>query len=985
MRQKSFLRFALLIAASFASVLTFAYFSRVDVALAAPQEEATPGSLQATNASGKPVGLCPLKHTDVKAEISGFLSRVRVTQEFENPFKEKIEAVYTFPLPQNAAVDDMTMVVGDRTVRGRILPREEARNVYEAARAGGQVASLLDQERPNIFTQAVANIMPGEKVTVTISYVETLKYEDGAYEFVFPMVVAPRYIPGKPTSAGNRGTSPNTTQVPDASKITPPLTPKGTRAGHDISVEVALDAGVPIDALLSKSHEIDVERPNGWSARVSLKNKTEIPNKDFVLKYDVAGGRVEDAVLTHRTDKGGFFTLILQPPDRISLEDLTPKEIVFVLDTSGSMGGFPIEKAKEAMKLALDGLHPQDTFNLITFAGDTHILFPQPVPATKENMQKAQTFLASRAGNGGTEMMTAIKAALEPSDNQGHIRVVCFMTDGEVGNDLEIISEVQKHKDARVFAFGIGSSVNRFLLDKMAEEGRGEVEYVSLSDDGSAAARRFHERVRSPLLTDISIEWAGLPVADVYPKRIPDLFSAKPVILSGRYTSGGRARVLLKGKMSGRDFVREIPVELPESEARHDVLQTLWARTRIDDLMRQDYAGVQRGNAHADLKETITQLGIEYRLMTQFTSFVAVEEMVVTEGGQPRQIEVPVELPEGTSREGLEVDDELSIRIGNYASFSLGRRNAPAMLPNQPPTVALSATLSNPSPTPMPTNAKVAKSTGTGNAGRVGFTKGRARNMGGGDSQPGGGGAGGATGNNGQDYANRTFKPKGVGTSNSTPVVSSGVLNGQAAVLPKPAYPSTARAARASGQVSVRVTINERGNVISATAVGGHPLLQAAAVAAARQSKFTPTKLSGKPVKVTGAIVYNFDSSGTTPTSSAVVIGEKNTARLLEEQKRRELETKLHTSLLALVDRLKDKSAQPGADEAKFVREGKAEIQVWLTDKSEAVIEQLKQLGFEIMLDPKTAQMVIGRISIEKLAALAELNIVRYIAPVKSK
>ncbi|MDQ3818876.1 MAG: VIT and VWA domain-containing protein, partial [Acidobacteriota bacterium] len=306
------------------------------------------------------------------------------------------------------------------------LRREEAQNVYEAAKSNGQVASLLDQERPNIFTQSVANIMPGEKVTVTISYVETLKYEDGSYQFVFPMVVAPRYIPGQPTSTGAGGTSPNTTQVRDASRITPIVTPKGTRAGHDISVDISLDAGVPLESIESKSHEIDVERPNVGSAHVRLKNRDEIPNKDFVLKYDVAGKHVEDALLTHRTDKGGFFTFILQPPERVTVEDVTPKEIVFVLDTSGSMMGFPIEKAKEAMKLALDGLNPQDTFNLITFAGDTHILFDKPVPATKENLAKAQGFLASREGSGGTEMMKAIKAALDPSDAQDHIRVVCF-------------------------------------------------------------------------------------------------------------------------------------------------------------------------------------------------------------------------------------------------------------------------------------------------------------------------------------------------------------------------------------------------------------------------------------------------------------------------------------------------------------------------------------------------------------------------------
>jgi Ca-activated chloride channel family protein len=858
MRQKFFLRIALLIVVSLACVLAFASFNRSDVALADGQQDITPGSLQVLDARGQPRGLCPLKHTDVKAEISGFLSRVRVTQEFENPFKEKIEAVYTFPLPQAAAVDDMTMMVGSRTVRGRILRREEAQAVYEAARSNGQVAGLLDQERPNVFTQSVANIMPGEKVTVTISYVETLKYEDGSYRFVFPMVVAPRYIPGAATSAGGGGTSPNTTQVPDASRITPPVTPKGTRVGHDISVDVSLDAGVPIDDLKSISHEIDVERPNGWSAHVRLKNRDEIPNKDFVLKYDVAGRRVEDALLTHRTDKGGFFTFILQPPDRVTVEDVTPKEIVFVLDTSGSMSGFPIEKAKESMKLALDGLYPQDTFNLITFAGDTSILFPQPVPATKENMAKAQKFLETREGGGGTEMMKAIKAALDPSDAGGHIRIVCFMTDGEVGNDMEIISEVQKHPNARVFAFGIGSSVNRFLLDKIAEEGRGEVEYVSLNEDGSAAARKFHERIRSPLLTDISIEWAGLPVADVYPKRIPDLFSVKPVILTGRYTAGGRGVIRLKGKMSGRDFVREIPVELPEAEARHDVLATLWARTRIDDLMSKDYAGIQQNNAHADLKETITQLGLEYRLMTQFTSFVAVEEMIVTDGGQPRRIEVPIEMPEGMSREGVlgNAEAEFGTNVSMQRISNLPVQRTVLGLYNVSPTVVVNGrrevrgrAAKTPAPKPTP---------------------GRSRNI----SVGGGGGAGTSTSATGQGAA----------------------------------------------------TVNSVSEVVEITA--------------------PPTpKLSP------------------------------------EDDKRQQLITKLNPSLIALVDRLKNKNAKPGADEARFVHDGKAEIQVWLTDKSPETIAQLKQLGFEVVLDPTTSKMIIGRVPVEKLAAIAELKFIRYIAP----
>ncbi len=875
MRQNLLKISLLLLTVTLATSLVFSAFKHSKTATAAPADEATPGSLQVLDAKGQLRGLCPLKHTDVKAEVSGFLSRVRVTQEFENPFKEKIEAVYTFPLPQAAAVDDMTMTVGDRTVRGRILRREEAQAVYEAAKAGGQVAGLLDQERPNIFTQAVANIMPGEKVVVTISYVETLKYEDGAYEFVFPMVVAPRYIPGTPTSAGAGGTSPNTTQVPDASKITPPVTPKNTRAGHDISLEVALDAGVPLDELKSKSHEINVERVNGWAARVSLKKGDEIPNRDFVLRYEVAGGRISDALLTHRDSRGGFFTFILQPPERVTVEDVTPKEIVFVLDTSGSMGGFPIEKAKESMKLALEGLNPQDTFNLITFAGDTHILFPKPVPATKENMARAQTFLASREGSGGTEMMTAIKAALDPSDAQGHIRVVCFMTDGEVGNDLEIISEVQKHPNARVFAFGIGSSVNRFLLDKIAEEGRGEVEYVGLSDDGSLAARRFHERVRSPLLTDISLDWAGLAVADIYPKRIPDLFSAKPVILSGRYTKGGSGVIRLKGKMSGRDFVREIPVELPETEARHDVLATLWARTRISDLMAQDYNGLQQNKAHADVKETITQLGLEYRLMTQFTSFVAVEEMTVTEGGVPRRIEVPVEMPEGMSRESTLGEEETNGYVFDGRSAGGGGGGA-QMLPNQPPTVTLSVNQPAPSATPLPTARRPVVSRGVVNetaSGRGGSKPKRER----------GGNIGGGAGKAGVDYS-RVYKLKAR----------------RAKVETAKDYPSP-------------------------------------------ESKLSPA-----------------------------------------EEKRQRLTTKLAPALVALVDRLKDKTAKPGADEAGFVRDGRAELQIWLTDKSEATIAQLKQLGFEVVLDPKSAKLVIGRLPVEKLAALAELTFVRYVAPQKS-
>ena len=628
-----------------------------ETVLAAPQSQSS-GSLEIIAKDGKVTGACPLKHTDVRGAISGFLGRVTVTQIFENDAANPIEAVYRFPLPQNAEVNDMTIQVGDRTIRSVITKREEARAIYEQAKATGHIAALLDQERLNIFSQAIANIMPGEQVSVTISYSETLQYSDGAYEFVFPMVVGPRYIPGQPTGRQADRWSPDTDQVPD-SRITPHVAIPGTRAGHDISLELAIDAGVPMHALRSTSHQIDIEHRSASAATIKLRNENEIPNKDFILKYNVAGEQIADAVLsqpapaTARLRPGGYFTLILQPPARVPESDITPKELVFVLDTSGSMSGFPIEKGKELISRALDELYPGDTFNLITFSGDTHILFPEPAFPTAENVRLAKNLLEGRRGYGGTEMMKAIRAALEPSDSQDHLRVVCFVTDGYVGNDMEIIGEVQKHPNARVFAFGIGTAVNRFLIEGMARAGRGDSEVVSLNDKAEEAAHRLYERLRAPLLTDISIDWHGMPVTDVFPQRLPDLFEGKPLVVTGRYTAPATGSIRLKGKRAGEVFVRDIPVSLSASSGQNGVLPAFWARRRIDDLMSQDWSGAQSGNMKPDVEKEITQLGLNYGLMTQFTSFVAVEDRVLTKDGKPQRVEVPVEMPEGVNYEGV--------------------------------------------------------------------------------------------------------------------------------------------------------------------------------------------------------------------------------------------------------------------------------------------------------------------------------------------
>lgn len=604
--------------------------------LAASPGDIAPGSL---HMRGQLNQLCPLKHTDVQAEISGFLARVTVTQEFVNPTGQAIEAVYRFPLPGDAAVDGMEMRIGARVVKGVIKRREEAEKLFNDARRRGQTAALLNQERPNIFTQSVTNIGPGERVRIVIQYVETVKYEDGHYEWVFPMVVGPRYIPSS---------------VPNPHDLQPHRTSQGTRAGHDINVRVSVDAGLPLRELTSATHAVDTLRGDASHALVSLKNQQSIPNQDFILRYAVAGDRIDDAVLTHHNGRDGFFTLILQPPARVQPAEVMPKEIVFVIDTSGSMMGFPLEKIKEVMRFTFDGLHPRDRFNVITFSGDQHILFPAPVPATPDNITAAWEFVRHRQGSGGTEMLPAIRTALKDSGSRDHVHVVCFMTDGEVGNDLEILAEIQRHPAARVFAFGIGSSTNRFLLDGMARYGRGEVEYVGLSSEASAAAKRFYERVRTPLLTDVSFEVSGIEVTETYPKRLPDVFSAKPVVVVGRYSKSGRGIVRVRGQAAGKAWSREIAVDFPAQESKHDVLASLWARRKIDDLMNRDLLGVQRGSLDGESKEVITRLGLHYKLMTQYTSFIAVEDRIVNEGGQPRRVEVPVEMPAGVSYDGIE-------------------------------------------------------------------------------------------------------------------------------------------------------------------------------------------------------------------------------------------------------------------------------------------------------------------------------------------
>jgi Ca-activated chloride channel family protein len=649
----------------------------------------TQGELRALDKNGQPAGECPLQHTAVSADVSGFVARVTVTQQFHNRSKDPIEAIYTFPLPADAAVDAMDMRIGNRIVKGEIKRKEEARAVYEAAKAAGQAAALLDQERPNIFTQSVANIMPGDDVTITITYVNTLKYDEGTYEFAFPMVVGPRYTPnGGYSVPGLRG-APSTEKqtsrnvgnqsvVTDADRITPPIAPPGTRAGHDISLTVNVNAGLPLGNITSVMHDIDIIRAGDNQATISLTNQATIPNKDFILRFSVAGGAVQTGLLTHADAQGdGYFTLILQPPAAPPQSQVSNKEMVFVIDQTGSQMGEPIAKAKETMIYAIQHLHPGDTFQLIGFNTDVYPCFEHAMPATPDNIQKAVDYLKPLEGAGGTDILKAADYALKMPADPSRLRIICFMTDGYIGNDMQTIDYVKTHRgQARMFPFGIGSSVNRFLIDGMATEGRGQADYVTLGEDGKAAAEKFYRRIASPVLLDPQVDWGGLPVEEVYPKQIPDVFSFGPIVLKGRYTRAAEGDITVRGLVRGQPWQQVVHVSLPPIQRGAAGIESLWARAKIEDLQSQDWIGAQTNNPVPNIQEQIIDVALTHNLMSQYTSFVAVEQRVVNVGGKQRTVDVPVELPEGISAEGI--FGEAKNKAG-VATQSLGTSGKTAM------------------------------------------------------------------------------------------------------------------------------------------------------------------------------------------------------------------------------------------------------------------------------------------------------------------
>ncbi len=604
-------------------------FAAIPRAGAKEDDGPSPGSF--TIRGPKPT-IMPLQRTDVSADIDGFGARVTVKQKFKNPSSKPIEAIYTFPLPENAAVDRMTLKIGDRTINGLIKRRDEARKIYEEAKNAGQNAALLDQERPNVFTQSVANIMPGQPIEVEISYVQRLKYDGGQFEFTFPMVVGPRFL----------------ANTPDANKLSPPRVSSKVRSGQTIGLSVNLNAGAPIQELSSQLHEVKSQRDGKGGAKIELVNKQEIPNRDFILKYRVAAGGIVSSVTSNFDPaKKGFFCLSVLPPVRPTAEQIAPREVILVMDQSGSQSGFPIEKSKELTLQMLRALRKNDTFNVVGFNTTTRSLFNSPVAVTQATLAEAESFVKGMDANGGTSVEEGVLTALRNQADPRRIRLVVFNTDGYIGNEADILKAIQNNRGrARMFTFGIGNSVNRYLIEGMATVGRGASEIVVLNESADRAMERFLKRSRTPILTDVQVRFEGVNPTETVPLNLPDVFDDTPVVVFGRYAKPGAGSAIITGNLGGKPYSQTVPLNLSES-ASAPAIPTLWARNTIERITFEK--GIQQDQPSTIADKRIENLGLQFGLMTEFTSFVAVESKVVNIGGRQQTVEVPVETPEGVA------------------------------------------------------------------------------------------------------------------------------------------------------------------------------------------------------------------------------------------------------------------------------------------------------------------------------------------------
>lgn len=588
----------------------------------------------------------PLKETDVKTNIQGTIAETYITQTYANEGQHPINARYIFPASQNAAVHGMKMEIGDQVITAKIKEKEEAKQEFEEAKSEGKSASLLEQQRPNVFSMDVANILPGDTIRIELHYTELLTPSEGTYQFVFPTVVGPRYA-GQESEEENQ----------DDQWIASPYLPEGETPPGKYNISVNLSTGVPISDISCKSHEIDVRQEGDSTAEITLSHPEDYAgNRDFILDYQLTGEDVGCGLILDTTEKENYFLLTLQPPKHYSSEELAPREYIFVLDVSGSMYGYPLDTAKELIRDLVTHLKETDSFNVLLFSNASIQLSPTSLPATEKNVQMALELIDLESGGGGTELADALETALDVPETKNTTRSIITITDGYISGEREIFELIHKNLDkANFFSFGIGDSVNRYLIDGMAQTGQGEAFIVTDSEDAAQTASRFRTYVQAPLLTDIQITYDGFGAYDTEPSSLPDLFAQRPLVLLGKWKGEKTGTIKISGKQGTDNYYQEISVADWETE-NSSALPYLWARKKIQRL--SDF-GTSADDSEP-VREMVTALGLEYSIMTPYTSFIAVTEAVRNPNTPGEDVNQPLAMPLHVS----------NLAVGNYTSGS---------------------------------------------------------------------------------------------------------------------------------------------------------------------------------------------------------------------------------------------------------------------------------------------------------------------------
>jgi Ca-activated chloride channel family protein len=587
------------------------------------------------------VDALPLKATSASIQVSGVIASVTVKQTYANDGERPLNARYVFPASTRAAVHGMKMSVGDRVIRAVVAEREKARATYERARSEGKSASLLEQDRANVFTMNVANIMPGDVIEVELDYTELLVPTDGVYEVVYPTVVGPRY------SHQAEATAPDSDRF-----VQNPYGHGGQPPTYSFSLDARISSGMPLQSVAVPSHKVAIHWAGKTEARVALDPSERAGgNRDFILRYRLAGAAIESGLLLHKGDKENFFLLMVEPPQRVAAAQIPPREYVFIVDVSGSMHGFPLDTSKQLLRNLVGSLRPTDTFNVILFSGAHRLMAPQSIPATSQNVTQALAVIDAQTGGGGTELLPALQEAMALPATDGISRSFVVVTDGYIAGERETFQYIRSHLGkANVFSFGIGSSVNRLLVEGVARAGLGEPFVVTEPGEAAAAAARFKAYIESPVLTDIEVAYQGLDVYDVEPASIPDLMARRPLVLHGKWRGTPGGTITVKGVSGSGSFTKVVDVASAAATTSQPALSYLWARARIAAL--SDFNSGQENDAEA---VEITRLGLAYNLLTRHTSFIAVLDQVRNPDGNATDVAQPLPMPEGVSDEAVGV------------------------------------------------------------------------------------------------------------------------------------------------------------------------------------------------------------------------------------------------------------------------------------------------------------------------------------------